>query len=136
MSHPEQMMWQQLRPSLAGLDPVRIESLVTLGNPDVNITTGWIELKFLNAWPKRETTKVRIDHFTPEQRAWAIRRTKAGGKVWLLLRVGFADAEWLLLNGAVAAVCIGELHRAGIYGVAQARWNRLPTNEEMVRCLS
>lgn len=92
-------MWGRVRKALKGLDPIRIENRCELGTPDVNISSGeWIELKIAEA-PKRGGI-LKIEHYTPYQRTWAIRRNHAGGKVFLLLKV---SNTWILLKGEVAA---------------------------------
>jgi hypothetical protein len=93
----------------AGFDPVAVENSVHMGTPDVNYTHGWIELKILDEWPKRESTAVKIRHYTQQQKTWAIRRRAAGGTVWFLLRVG--NCEWLLMAGATAAFVVGRANR-------------------------
>jgi len=133
----EKTMWETIRPELiaAGLDPVRVENgAVGIGTPDVNITTGWIENKFARRWPPREGP-LRLDHYTPKQRAWALRREKAGGKVWLLLRV---DKEWLLFSGGSAALLLGtdEGTREALYRAVIARWTRKPKSEEIAQWLT
>lgn len=126
-------MWDALRPVLRGLDPVRIESPITPGIPDVNITLGWIELKYASGWPPRGGP-LRLDHFTAEQRGFLTKRAKAGGGSWLLLKVG--ANEWLLFNGIIAALYLGHEPRERLYQLVIARWTRKPTNEEMRRCLT
>lgn len=122
---PEQRMWEQARPLFVGLDPVRVENPADPGTPDVSWVGGWVELKHLDAWPKRATTAVQIDHFTPQQRAWLIRRAEANGSVHLLLRVG---REWLLFDGAAAARGIGNWTRAEMCeSQALAWWIKRPT---------
>lgn len=127
-------MWDALRPILAGQHAVRIESRTTgSGIPDVNYNHGWIELKYLEGWPVRPNTPVRIDHYTKEQRAWAVQRTLAGGQVFFLLKVG--TMEWLLLQGAVAAQSVGRLPRSELYKKCLARWVRKPKKEELLTWL-
>lgn len=126
-------MWEALRPKMKPLDAVRIESGTTgSGIPDVNYLWGWIELKAAARWPPREGP-LRVDHFTTEQRTWLTRRSIAGGKAFLLLKVG--TKEWLLFEGRVAAVRLGISTRAQLYEVAKARWTRLPRTEELIKCL-
>lgn len=125
-------MWEALRPLLKGLDPVRIESPITPGIPDVNVTPGWIELKFAERWPPRGGP-LRVDHFTKEQRTFLVRRRRAGGKAWLLLKVG--ESEWLLFDGTVAAVYLGREPRERLYEMVLARWTRKPLKEEIQQCL-
>ena len=129
----EGAMWEALRPLLKGLDPVRIESPITPGIPDVNVTPGWIELKFADRWPPRGGP-LRVDHFTAEQRAFLVRRRRSGGKAWLLLKVG--NAEWLLFDGTVAAVYLGREPRERLYQIALARWTRKPLKQEIQECLT
>lgn len=103
-------MWKKIRPVLqaARLDPVRVENPIHPGTPDVNIADGrWIELKCIPGWPARNTTVVRIRHYTPQQRVWLYRRWKAApGSTLLLLEVR-AERQWLLFDGDVAAKVVG-----------------------------
>lgn len=102
----ESQMWSDhVRPVLykAGLDPHRIESDVGLGIPDVNYVYGWIELKHVNAWPKRGGP-LRMTHFSPQQRVWLSRRWRMKGNAFLLLRVGH---EFLMFDGQTASEIIG-----------------------------
>ena len=90
-----------VKDALQGLDPVRIEG-ASSGTPDVNYADGWIELKYINSWPKKDLL-VRVNHFTVKQRLW-LRKRWTVGKVYLLLGVG---QESLLFNGIVAAEFVG-----------------------------
>ena len=87
----EDGMWEGLRPVLQGLglDPHRIENGVCVGMPDVNYTRGFIELKYLDAWPMRVTTPVRFPKLEqrPQQVAWMTQRWLSGGPVYLMVRV-------------------------------------------------
>ncbi|MHB1099495.1 MAG: hypothetical protein ACYCZR_08070, partial [Burkholderiales bacterium] len=79
------------------------EDALNPGIPDLsysgNGVHGWIELKWLEAWPKREDTIVRILHYTKEQKHFLLSRGRAGGRCWLLLRVG---REHLLFSHELA----------------------------------
>lgn len=103
-------MWKKVRPFLltAKLDPVRVENPIHPGTPDVNLSNGkWIELKSIPGWPVRDTTKVRIPHFTPQQRVWLYRRWRyAPGSTLLLLEVRSVQ-QWLLYDGDVASKIVG-----------------------------
>lgn len=125
-------MWEALRPLMSGLDPVRIESPISSGIPDVNYKVGWVELKYAAGWPARKGP-LRVRHFTKEQRVWLTRRCAAGGKAFLLLKVG--EHEWLLFNGAVAALYLGRVTRERLYELVVARWTRRPNPEEIQKCL-
>ncbi len=130
MSTGEGRMWQTLRPLLAGLDPQRIESPSTgQGIPDVNLAQCWVELKYLPDWPKRATTLVRHQHWTTDQINWHRARRLAGGRSYLLLKVGKND--WLLFDGLMAAEHFGHLCRADLHRITIARWTRTPTRDEL-----
>ena len=103
-------MWRKLRPVLlaAKLDPVRVENPIHPGTPDVNLANGkWMELKCLPEWPVRASTKVRIPHYTPQQRVFLYRRWKAAPGSTLLLLEICATRQWLLFDGDVAAKMVG-----------------------------
>lgn len=125
----ESAFWKTVRPRLAGLDPVRVENACAPGTPDVNCTLGWIELKIVPAekMPKRATTDIKIPHFTVVQRIWLDRRTRSGGKAWLLLRV---DKEWLLFDGTTAAQFVGRCPLEHLRKIAHAHWPSAPTPTE------
>lgn len=126
----EQSMWSAIRPAMkeAGLDPERIENQVGSGTPDVNIKSGWVELKAAERWPPRGGP-LRLPHYMPQQKAWAIRRIHCGGCVWLLLKVGKAD--WLLFWGVDAARVLGKVPRAELEDTALQVWAKKPTAEEL-----
>ncbi len=67
----------------------RIESNTGLGIPDVAftkdvITSGWIEVKVVNKFPKREVLKVP---FRPGQFAWKTNYRKYSSRIYLFLYV-------------------------------------------------
>lgn len=112
---------------LKPLDAVSVENPAYPGTPDVNFIEGWVELKWLRSWPKREKTIVTIEHFTQQQRVWLLRRWKKGGNVYLLLQV---RREWLLFTGETAAKIIGKKDRLGLIEAAKNYWSgQLPENE-------
>jgi hypothetical protein len=83
----------------AGLDAGSVENASGPGTPDIQYVGGWLELKWLAAWPKKADTPVVIEHFTPQQRVWAIRRAQVDPQgIWLLLEVE-KTREWLLFRG-------------------------------------
>lgn len=93
----------------AGRDPISVENPAYPGTPDVNFVEGWVELKQLPEWPKKEATPVAVPHFTPQQRIWLLKRARAGGNIWLLLQV---EKEWLLLDGATASEYLGRVPKS------------------------
>lgn len=112
-------MWVRLRRALKGLDPVRVENRCEVGTPDVNYTNGWIELKFHRKPPKRGGILILDHDMTTEQRVWAIRRDRAGGKVFLILKV---SNIWILLKGIVAAEYLGKVSLEELKERAEKTW--------------
>jgi hypothetical protein len=99
--------------ALRKLDAVSVENGVGAGTPDVNYVEGWLELKSLDEWPKRASTKVRIEHYTQGQRVWIYRRYMKGGVVYLLLKVA---NDWLLFDGGAAYFHVGKVNKKELFG--------------------
>lgn len=127
----ESRMRQRVRLALRGLDPISIENPVHPGTPDLNYVEGFVELKVAEKWPERTTTILRIPHFTPQQRVWLMRRVRAGGRAFLLLRV---DGDWFLFRGDRAAEIVGRGTRAELEAAAIGRWET-SLNDEQLRAL-
>ena len=109
---------QRVIRDLKSLNAIAVENPVLPGTPDVNYIEGWIELKWLRSWPVRDGV-VTIPHFTPQQRVWHYRRRKAGGTAWFLLQ---CKREWLLLDGAVAAMHVNKSTRIELIGLSERYW--------------
>lgn len=103
----ESRMRQRVVRDLRSLNAIAVENPVLPGTPDVNYVEGWIELKWLRSWPSRGGI-VAIPHFTPQQRVWHYRRRMAGGQSWVLIQ---CRREWILLDGAVAAMVVNKSTR-------------------------
>ncbi len=115
---------------LKPLDAIAVENPIRPGTPDVNYAEGWVELKYLEKWPKNADKKpVLISIFSQQQRRWLTRRSLAKGNVFLLLQVG---REWLLFEGSVAAANLGLVTRKTLRAIALARWER-GIDEEALR---
>jgi len=115
----------------------RIENPVGAGTPDVYFTTlvgsmGWMELKSIPSWPKKENTLLKIRHFSPEQRLFMKLHGRAGANVWMFLRVH--DEHFLLWWGA--ALKIGTLTADEIRSNARGRWGKQLDYEHIYRCLN
>lgn len=91
------------------LDPygvlVRIESPMTGGIPDVAYclggVAGWIELKYLSAWPLRATSPIVLPKLTSAQVEFINRWEKRGrGRAWVLLQVA---SDYALLNPSITS---------------------------------
>lgn len=105
--------------------PVRIEDACSKGVPDTHYVyrwqqttrTCWIEFKYLDAWPKRKDTTVKIKSFKRNQILWLEKYDGWGGNAWVLLQVG--GREWALFGAKAARELFeGRLTRAGV--LAQA----------------
>lgn len=94
------------------------EDAINTGIPDLSYSYGgvhgWIELKWLEAWPKREDTPMRLPHYTKEQKHFLLTRGRAGGRCWLLIRVG---KEHLILHHEQAYMAEGR-PRGWFYAVS------------------
>ncbi|RPJ39971.1 MAG: hypothetical protein EHM35_00875 [Planctomycetaceae bacterium] len=102
----------------AGLDAGSVENPAGPGTPDVQYVGGWVELKWIEDWPKRATTPVVIEHFTPQQKVWAIRRARVDPcGIWLVLEVAKAQ-QWLLFRGKDVAEIGRSLTRDDLYALA------------------
>jgi len=118
----ESGMRKNLVQRLKKLDACAVENPAGPGTPDVNFIGGFIELKWLRAWPKREGTVVTLDHpLLQSQKVWIKRRIRRGGAVWVLLQCG---REWLLFWGDVAVQYLGTETRAELYYHARAVWRK------------
>lgn len=127
----EAQFWKDwVEPALRGLDPRRIETADADGIPDVNYVGGWVELKDVEKWPARPRTPLRLDHYTQQQKVWAIRRRHHGGRCDLLLRVG---SEVLLFRGEVAARYLGNSPEAELRRRASATFENKQDMIERLR---
>lgn len=123
----ESGVWKIIRDACAGpaWDFVRVENPAAPGTPDVNwacrvknhpwAVEGWFELKHVDHWPVRLDTPLKIPHYTPQQRIWARRRRRVGGRCDFVARVG---DDWFVLDGVVAADLINSTPKAGIIAAA------------------
>jgi|WetSurMetagenome_2_1015567.scaffolds.fasta_scaffold08816_4 hypothetical protein len=129
--HERTQMRRVVVDALRALDAISVENGARLGTPDVNCTLGWIELKYVESWPARPATPLAVDHFSPQQRAWIARRARLGGFVCVVLKVG---REWLILDGAWAALCLGKVDKSRLVGAAVGYWGTF-NKREFKECL-
>lgn len=126
-------MRQTVVKALKSLDAISVENVCGAGTPDVNYTRGWIELKFLAAWPKNPSAIVAIK-LRPEQRAWHVRRWRAGGKVFVFTKIG---RDWMLHDAYVAAHLLGSSWtRADCVQNSLAYWNGTPDWDQLKRIIT
>jgi hypothetical protein len=95
----ESQLWTVVRRTLLPYGILkRIENILEDGTPDVAYTLrgvdGWLELKDLDAWPAREGTVVRLDHYTAAQRLWHRQWRGVGGRCHVLARVRGHGVEY------------------------------------------
>jgi len=108
-----------------------VENSVGPGTPDVNCIPGWIELKWLRAWPKRHDTVVALPHYTKGQKMWLRKRWQCGGGAWLLLQ---CRKEWLLWE-APEAQEVGTLTYEQLLDTCTAYWQFGLKGKELGQCL-
>lgn len=125
----EASMRTKVTGALRRLDAVAVENRVMSGTPDVNFIGGWLELKWVRAWPVKPETPLLIPHYTIEQKAWGIRRMMRGGYCGLLLQV---RAQWLLFDAVTAAACVGKSNREVLTNQAQHVWMKGLDKKELL----
>ena len=118
--------------ALKPLDAVSVENAVRSGTPDINFIEGWVELKWVANWPVRDQTVLKVEHFTPQQRVWIMRRAIAGGNIWVLLRV---EKEWLLLPGLWASRNLGKATKNQLLLAVAGYWKARLDPKELVAML-
>ena len=99
------------------LHGIPVENVKKAGTPDIAFIHGWIECKYLDQYPARKGTIVRIEHFTGKQRLWLMKHSAFGGNCFLWLQVG---QEHLIFTGWYAAKHVGrvaahELRKNALY---------------------
>lgn len=116
----ESQLWNTLRKVLTQVDVSRVENLVEDGMPDVNgCHEGcefWIELKQLDEWPKRKSTKVKVG-MRPSQLRWIANRGRAGGNVHVLAQVDktYLLFWWKSVGNLYEGMTREELYKEAIY---------------------
>lgn len=110
----EKNFWTLVRNNL----PVkmwRVENKVMKGMPDVhyliNGKSGWVELKYLNKWPKKRfNCGIKLN-----QVFWAKEYIKRKGKSWILIRI---DRDFTaLVNGDYAMELYNRPSKADFLGM-------------------
>jgi len=133
----ERTFWNYLRKGMRQRwEVVRIENTCSRGTPDTAYSMdgvhGWIELKFEKEWPKRESTKLRLAHFTPEQKIFIRKHGTAGGRCFLFLRVG---SDFLLFEH-VHILQLGELNKTEMKKKALKVWYKNLNFDELTEYLT
>ena len=118
----EKDMRSRLVRALKPLHAIAVENPVLPGTPDINYRDGWVEAKWLRAWPRRPETVVPLEHFTQQQRFWLRQRCRAGGAAWLILQ---CRNQWLVFRGSTAAKYLGHVPRAELESLAEIIFTNL-----------
>jgi penicillin-binding protein-related factor A (putative recombinase) len=102
----------------------RIEDKLQTGIPDLNLAYHghecWIEMKYLESFPKRRSTPIRIG-LTKEQALWLKRRAAVGGSVFVLVQIAreyymFWIRDALLVDQLQAGIDIDLFKQKGFTG--------------------
>lgn len=114
----ESDFWQEFRGALPEPHWQRIESgLTAQGIPDTNGclegVEAWVELKSMNRG-------IQIPKYTPFQVAWQVQRARAGGRVFIAVRVQKPDWKGLILFPGIAARELKD-QGLGLRGVGELR---------------
>lgn len=107
---------------------MRVENGACPGTPDIECTLGWIECKYLERWPSRVPI-VKCEHYTPQQRVWHVKRSRAGGRVFVMIQIA---RDYLLFRGEVAAEHLGRVDEATLRSVALGSWHGTIDDRELI----
>lgn len=138
---PEQTMRKRVVSVLRPLGAFSVENGVGApGVPDVCFVGGWLELKCApEGWPVRGGV-LRLPHeFGAAQRVWHLKWARAGGRSWVLLRVG---DDWILVPGDVAALHLekdwtrADLEILGLISSRCHFWTASLDEKGLLECLS
>lgn len=107
----EASFWDTLRKGMRDKWIIqRHEDAFSEGIPDLSYDipgmkgSGWIELKYLKSFPKRESTVVKIPHYSIMQRNWIKQHGRINNRVYLFVQV---NREYFLFNWLTAAQSVG-----------------------------
>lgn len=118
----------KIQHAIRHLDPVRVENVVGPGFPDIEYIGGTIESKLIQRWPKRVDTIVRVPHYRPDQRAWHVKRRKAGGRCHVVIQV---DTTVFVFDAFIAAQGLGFWTRQQM--ASHCKWMSNPWDGEQFR---
>jgi hypothetical protein len=123
----ERNLWNKLRKNMIPKhwdEATRHEDKLSSGIADVSFCQaghhGWMELKHVHLWPIRETTIVRIPHYTDAQRQFLRDKGRNAGNTWLFLQV---DRDHLLFDW-IAAQTVGNITQSHLEEIASFTWRK------------
>lgn len=124
------------------LDPYWVatshEDCANDGIPDISYAMlrrdGWIELKILNFWPRKNGV-VRLDHFTTQQKDFLIERGGQGsGHCYMFLKIE-ETSEYLLFHWTVIKK-LEMATREEFLALATATWQPGINQIELIKILT
>tara|TARA_R100000482_G_scaffold121828_2_gene68449 strand:+ start:487 stop:927 length:441 start_codon:yes stop_codon:yes gene_type:complete len=128
----ETNLWRYLQRNLKDNKTMlmRIENPFYKGIPDVNFlidgNEGWIELKYMPEYPKKDNTEVKVPHFTKEQKLWHDSRYKNKGRTMVLIQV---DNDYFIFKKERINL-VGALTKKKMFQHANKSWkNRIDFKE-------
>tara|TARA_Y100000004_G_scaffold75872_1_gene85342 strand:+ start:529 stop:966 length:438 start_codon:yes stop_codon:yes gene_type:complete len=120
----ENNLWRYLQKNLKDSKTMlmRIENPFYKGVPDVNFlidgNEGWLELKYIPQYPKKEITIVKVPHFTIEQKIWHNARFKNKGRTMVLIQV---DDDYFIFKKEKINL-LGSLNKFRMFQHANKFW--------------
>ena len=120
----ETNLWRYLQRNLKDKNTMlmRIENPFYKGVPDVNFlidgNEGWLELKYIPQYPKKEITIVKVPHFTIEQKIWHNARFKNKGRTMVLIQV---DDDYFIFKKEKINL-LGSLNKFRMFQHANKFW--------------
>ena len=100
----EANLWARLRSNMVPLywcEATRHEDKFQKGIADISFCQagigGWMELKHVSDWPRRDNTPIRIPHYSIDQKDFLEKKGKHQGNTWLFLQIGsdYLVYDWL-----------------------------------------
>jgi len=134
----ESAMWRNMRERMHPhwQEATRHEDKFNAGIADLSFVCGnmhgWIELKQMDAWPKRPGTIVSCKHYTAVQRAFLKAKGRHGGNAWLFVKIG---REYMLFDWEEAQL-FGTLNGADTRKLAGYVWSNRMNWAELGMILS
>tara|TARA_A100001015_G_C15001046_1_gene718517 strand:- start:1659 stop:2096 length:438 start_codon:yes stop_codon:yes gene_type:complete len=120
----ERNLWRYLQRNLKDNKSLlmRVENSLYKGIPDVNYlidgNEGWIELKYMPEYPKKDITEVKVPHFTKEQKIWHDIRYKNKGRTMVLIQV---DRDYFIFKKERINL-LGSLTKKKMFQYANKSW--------------
>jgi hypothetical protein len=102
----------------------RHEDMYSVGIPDMSYDipgaegSGWIEIKRVKEWPKRDATTLKIQHYTPAQKAWIYQHGCVNNRTFLFVQV---EKDHFIFDH-IWALKVGNLTQAQMFQAATESW--------------